>query len=103
MKHSIFIFFVLMSLFFVTSGIFAQSKSNAYQAKTASLYEYEKYDQNGNYYKSIEAPTTELRYDCPICKGAAVLNVRNNKNGVPVNVSCWKCNGKGYLISNSGK
>jgi DnaJ-class molecular chaperone len=45
----------------------------------------------------------ELRYDCPICKGAAVLNVRNNKNGVPVNVSCWKCNGKGYLISNSGK
>ena len=87
----------------MTSGIFAQSKSNANQAKAAGLYEYDRYDQNGNNYKSIEAPTTELRYDCPVCKGAKVLNVKNSKNGVPVNVSCWRCSGKGYLVSNTGK
>jgi hypothetical protein len=101
MKHTIFIFFVLTSLLFVTSSIFAQSKSNASQAKTITLYEYERYDQNGNTCISIEAPTTELRYDCPVCKGARVLNIKST--GVPVNVSCWRCNGKGYLVSNTGK
>ena len=78
MKHTIFIFFVLPSLFLVSSSIFAQSKSIAYQAKAVvTLYEYERFDQNGNTCKSIEAPTTELRYDCPICKGATVLNIKN--------------------------
>lgn len=101
MKLFIIIFF--SSLFLITSNTFAQTKSIANQAKDVNLYEYYRYDQNGNYYKSIELPTTELRYDCPICKGSTVLNVRNSNNGVPVNVSCWRCNGKGYIVSNSGK
>lgn len=101
MRHTIFIFFALTSLLFMTSSIFAQSKSNAFQAKAVvTLYEYERYDQNGNTCISIEAPTTELRYDCPVCKGARVLNIKST--GVPVNVSCWRCSGKGYLVSNPG-
>jgi hypothetical protein len=66
-------------------------------------YVYEGYDKDGNSVGILGAPTKELRYECPICKGASVLNIRNVKFGIPVMVSCWRCNGKGYLVSNSGK
>jgi len=66
--------------------------------KSDDLYVYEYYDRNGNSYLSIEPPTKELRYECPVCNGDRVLQTYkfNHK-------TCWRCNGNGYLISNSGK
>ncbi|HEY5125355.1 MAG TPA: hypothetical protein VIL99_13105 [Ignavibacteria bacterium] len=103
MKILIYIFFAFSSLFFITEIANAQIKTKVSQGESITLYEYDRYDKDGNTYKSIEAPTTELRYECPICKGASVLNINSVKNSVPIMVSCWRCNGKGYLVSNSGK
>ncbi len=101
MRHTIFIFSVLTALFLTTSIVLSQTKQTAFKAKAVvTLYEYDRYDENGNTCLSVEAPTNELRYDCPVCKGARALNIQ--RTGVPVNVKCWRCNGKGYLISNSG-
>jgi|GEM_PF-5021845 hypothetical protein len=103
MRPLIYIFLFLFTLIFLTGTTSAQIKTKANPAVIITYYEYDRYDKDGNSYKSIEAPTTELRYECPICKGAAVLNKRENRTGVPVMVTCWRCNGKGYLVSYSGK
>ena len=104
MKNIILIFVFLIVMQFITSVAFAQNKTEtattADTLKTTVLYKYDRYDKGGNRYISIEPPTPELRYDCPICKGARVLNDRSF--GVPVVQKCWRCNGKGYLVSNSG-
>ena len=62
------------------------------------LYVYEYYDKNGNSVPSLEPPTKEFRYECPICKGGRVLLVSkfNHK-------TCWRCNGNGYIVLNPGK
>jgi len=87
----------------ITTCTFAQTKPISHKAISVILYEYDRYDKDGNKYLSIEPPTTELRYDCPVCKGTSFQNIRKGNNSVPVYVSCWRCNGKGYLISNTGK
>jgi hypothetical protein len=107
MRLSSFLFLGFSLLFIIPEISNAQIKSNVKQADTTfnrsdtiTYYNYDRYDKDGNYYMSVEKPTTELRYECPICKGACVLKSRNN---VPVMIQCWRCNGKGYLISNSGE
>jgi hypothetical protein len=66
--------------------------------KSETLFVYEYYDRDGNKYPPIRPPTKELRYECPVCNGNRVLQTYkfNHK-------TCWRCNGDGYLISNSGK
>lgn len=66
--------------------------------KGEMLYVYEYYDKNGNSVPSLEPPTKEFRYECPICKGGRVLLVSkfNHK-------TCWRCNGNGYIVLNNGK
>jgi len=103
MRLLIYIFLFIFTLIFITETTSAQIKTKANQAGIITYYEYDRYDKDDNSYKSIEPPTTELRYECPDCKGAMVLNKRENRTGVPVMVTYWRCNGKGYLISNSGK
>jgi hypothetical protein len=104
MKIIINIFFTFSLLLIIAEVTNAQIKTNINQADSITLYQYDYYDKDGNNHYSIEAPTPELRYECPICKGASRLYIRNNNYSVPVNaVPCWRCNGKGYLVSNSGK
>jgi hypothetical protein len=66
--------------------------------KSDIYYVYEYYDKNGNSVTSLEPPTKEYRYECPICKGERVLQVSKNNHK-----TCWRCNGSGYVVSNPGK
>jgi hypothetical protein len=102
MNNIFFILLVPVLFFLVPGNSNSQIKPKANHAESITLYEYERYDKDGNTYMSAETPTPELRYECPICKGAMVLN-KSSKNRVPIMVSCWRCAGKGYLVSNSGK
>jgi len=63
-----------------------------------TLYVYECYDRTGSSFLSSEPPTKELRYGCPICKLA-----KPERFNTGFYRTCWRCGGKGYLVSNSGK
>ncbi len=96
---------ILVSVFYsafllMASDAYSQTKQDS-ASKASTFYVYERYDKDGNTFISIEPPTTEIRYTCLICDGARVLSTRNT--GVPVNILCWRCNGKGYLVSSKGK
>ncbi|MFA5012716.1 MAG: hypothetical protein WC644_12300 [Ignavibacteria bacterium] len=99
-KIAILVFVFTFSFLLMTSGAYSQIKQDS-TSNASTFYVYERYDKDGNTCFSIEPPTTEIRYDCPVCDGARVLSTRNT--GVPVNIVCWRCNGKGYLVSSKGK
>lgn len=101
MKTTILIILITFTTVLFAGSTNAQIKTKANRAETITFYKYDIYDKDGNKYESVEAPTTELRYDCPICQGARVLN--KNRNGISSVITCWRCNGKGYLVSNPGK
>jgi hypothetical protein len=67
-------------------------------AKSEMLYVYECYDRNGNSFLTSGPPTKELRYDCPICKIAKPERFNTGQYR-----TCWRCGGKGYLVSNPEK
>ena len=99
-KIAILVFVFTSSFLLMTSTAYSQTKQDS-ASKASTFYVYERYDKDGNTFISVEPPTTENRYDCQVCKGARVLSDRNT--GVPTNLTCWRCNGKGYLVRNKGK
>jgi len=101
MNNILLIILTTFTIVLIAGSANTQIKTKANRAEVITFYKYDIYDKDGNKYESVEAPTTELRYECPICKGARVLN--KNSNGIPNMITCWRCNGNGYLISNYGK
>lgn len=103
MKLQIFIFLTFTSLFFISELSNSQIIRKTIQADTIALTGSDRIDKDRNDFMSTQKPTTEMRIECILCKGTTVLNYRNGYNGTSYLIRCWRCAGKGYIISPSGK